>query len=72
MDIKELEFVKEAYKVNMELFEEGFNSSRTTFVHKLFEMNDKKIISDDVLKTAQLLCNGAIEARVTIGCINLQ
>ena len=64
MDIKELEFVKEAYKVNMELFEEGFNSSRTTFVHKLFEMNDKKIISDDVLKTAQLLCNGAIEARV--------
>ena len=64
VDIKELEFVKEAYKVNMELFEEGFNSSRTTFVHKLFEMNDKKIISDDVLKTAQLLCNGAIEARV--------
>ena len=64
VDIKELEFIKDAYTVNMELFQEGFNSPKTTFSRKLFEMNSNSIISNDVLKTAQLLCNGAIEARV--------
>lgn len=62
--IEELKFILAAYKTNMELFEEGLNSKKTKFIHKLFQLNGNKIISDDVLKTAQLLCNGAIEARV--------
>ena len=64
VDIKEIEFIKKAYDVNMELFNEGLNSSKSTFVHQLFKMNGEKIFSDNVLSTAQLLCNGAIEARV--------
>ena len=48
----------------MELFNEGLKSSKSTFIHQFFKMNGEKIFSDDVLKTAQLLCNGAIEARV--------
>ena len=62
--LSEIEFIQDAYKVNMELFNEGLNSSRTTFARYLKKVNGDKIISDDVLKTAQLLCNAAIEARV--------
>lgn len=64
VNIKEIEFIKKAYDVNMDLFQEGLNSSKSTFIHQLFKMNGEKIFSDDVVKTAQLLCNGAIEARV--------
>lgn len=64
VDVKELEFIYRAYEMNIELFEEGLSSKKTTFIHQLLKMNGNKIISDDVLKTAQLLCNGAIEARV--------
>lgn len=64
VDIKEIEFIKKAYDVNMELFEEGLKSSKSTFVHQLFKMNGEKVFSDNALNTAQLLCNGAIEARV--------
>ena len=64
VDIKEIEFIKKAYEVNMELFNEGLNSTKSTFVHQLFKMNGEKIFSDNALNTAQLLCNGAIEARV--------
>ena len=62
--LSEIEFIQDAYKVNMELFNEGLNSSRTTFARYLKKVNGDKIISDNVLKTAQLLCNAAIEARV--------
>ena len=64
VDIKEIEFIKKAFEMNMELFNEGLHSKKSTFIHQLFKMNGEKIFSDDVLKTAQLLCNGAIEARV--------
>lgn len=62
--LAEIEFIQDAYKVNMELFNEGLNSSRTTFAPYLKKANGNKIISEDVVKTAQLLCNAAIEARV--------
>ncbi len=62
--LSELAFIREAYKVNMELLEEGLSSSRTTFAPYLKEVNGGEIFSKDELKTAQLLCNGAIEARV--------
>ena len=64
VDIREIEFIKKAFDVNMELFNEGLNSTKSTFIHQLFKMNGENIFSQDVLKTAQLLCNGAIEARV--------
>lgn len=64
VDIKEIEFIKEAYKVNLELFEEGLHHPRTTFTKYLLKKNKGKIISDCEQTTASLLCNAAIEARV--------
>jgi len=61
---EEIEFVKDAYRVNLELFETGLASSRTAFAPKLLAMNGGRVISDHELRSAQLLCNGAIEARV--------
>ena len=62
--LEEIEFVKDAYKVNLELFEEGLNSPRTTFARQLLAMNGGKVISGNEQMTASLLCNAAIEARV--------
>ena len=62
--IEEIEFIADAYTVNYELFKAGINSSRTTFAPQLFKLNGEKVISEDELNTAQLLCNAAIEARV--------
>lgn len=62
--ISELEFIREAYSVNMELFNEGISSSKTTFSKHLLKMNGGEIFSKDEQRTAQLLCNAAIEARV--------
>lgn len=64
VEIDDIAFIRQAYDVNMELFEEGLKNSRTTFVKSLYRMNGNKIFSDDELTTAQLLCNAAIEARV--------
>lgn len=64
VDIKEIEFIKKAFDVNMELFNEGLRSRKSTFIHQFFKMNGEKIFSENILNTAQLLCNGAIEARV--------
>ena len=62
--LEEIEFIDQAYKINIELFNEGLRNPRTTFSQRLFEENDRQIISKDIQKTAQLLCNAAIEARV--------
>ena len=64
VEAEEITFIEEAYKVNMELLEEGLSSDRTTFGPLLLKKNGGKWISEDELATAQLLCNGAIEARV--------
>lgn len=64
VDISEIEFVMKAHNMNMILFQEGLNNKKTTFVKQLWKMNGEKIFSDNSLNTAQLLCNGAIEARV--------
>lgn len=65
-DVEENEiiFIRDAYSMNMELLEEGLQSSKTSFGPMLKKFNGGKLISDDERKTAQLLCNGAIEARV--------
>ena len=62
--LKEIEFVKDAYKVNLELFEEALKNPRTTFARQLLAMNGGEVISKDEQMTASLLCNATIEARV--------
>ena len=61
---EEIAFIQEAFAMNLELLEEGMQSERTTITRQLLQENGNQKISTDVLKTAQLLCNGAIEARV--------
>ncbi|MCR4876760.1 MAG: L-serine ammonia-lyase, iron-sulfur-dependent, subunit alpha [Clostridiales bacterium] len=62
---EEIGFIREAYRVNMELLEEGLRSGRTVFIPHLLNQNGNVVFSDDERRTASLLCNGAIEARVT-------
>lgn len=61
---EELGFIREAFSMNMDLLQEGLRSEKTTIARQLLRENQEKIISEDPLRTAQLLCNGAIEARV--------
>lgn len=61
---EEISFIRDAFTMNMDLLEEGIQSSKTRIVHHLLKDNESRIISDNARKTAQLLCNGAIEARV--------
>ena len=64
VSLEEIEFVKEAYKVTLELFEEALKNPRTTFARQLLAMNGGQVISSDEQMTASLLCNATIEARV--------
>lgn len=64
VDENEIAFIHQAFQVNMELLKEGLSSDKTTFAPLLLEKNKGKIFSDSEIDTAQLLCNGAIEARV--------
>ena len=50
--------------MNLALFEEAIRNRKTTFAHFLYQQNGKQIISTDEQKSASLLCNAAIEARV--------
>lgn len=61
---KDISFIRDAFSMNMELLEEGVHSERAVITRQLLKENDNQVISDDGRKTAQLLCNGAIEARV--------
>ena len=65
--LEEISFIREAFLMNMDLLEAGLASDKTIFAKQLFLENENRLISQDGLKTAQLLCNGAIEARV-LGC----
>lgn len=62
--VEEIAFIGKAYTMNLELLKEGLASDRAVFAKKLYRENGNRIISKDALKTAQLLCNAAIEARV--------
>lgn len=62
--IQEIAFVKQAIDLNLALFDEALKSSKTTFTKYLYQQNHQQVISADEQKTASLLCNGAIEARV--------
>lgn len=56
--------LQQAYEMNLALFKEGQENRRTAFLQHLWELNEEKVISDSEINTAQLLCSGAIEARV--------
>ena len=60
----EISFISEAYEMNYRLFKEGLENPRTTYARYLLEKNGGQILSEDEQKTASLLCNAAIEARV--------
>ena len=64
VEAEEIAFIEEAFVMNMQLFEEGLHSSKTTFIQMLKKQNEGDAFSREAKKTAQLLCNGAIEARV--------
>lgn len=64
VSLEELAFIRDAFAMNMELLEEGLASDRATIAKRLFQKNGEQMFSSHVLDTAQLLCNGAIEARV--------
>lgn len=61
---EELAMIREAFPMNLALLQEGLESDRTAFGPYLLQANGGKLISGDEQKTASLLCNGAIEARV--------
>jgi L-cysteine desulfidase len=62
--IEELLFIRQAYDLNLALFEQALQNRRTTFAHYLYKKNGERVISDDEQASASLLCNAAIEARV--------
>ena len=62
--IEEIRFIRQAYDLNLALFEQAIKSRSTPFAHYLFKKNGQRIISDDEQTSASLLCNAAIEARV--------
>ncbi len=62
--VEEISFIEQAFTMNMDLLQEGLSNPRTKFARVLKTMNDGQVFSQDVLKTAALICNGAIEARV--------
>jgi len=61
---EELKFIDQAFKLNMALCQAGLSSDKTTFAPYLLRANGGQLFSDDERKTASLLCNAAIEARV--------
>lgn len=62
--IEEIEFISSAFDMNMDLFKEGLMSPKTSILKYLLSQNDNSVVSGDFRNTAQLLCNGTIEARV--------
>ncbi|MBQ0018718.1 MAG: serine dehydratase subunit alpha family protein [Clostridiales bacterium] len=60
----EISFIRDAFIMNLDLLDEGLQSDRAVIAHELLKQNNGMLVTDDPVKTAQLLCNGAIEARV--------
>jgi len=62
--VDEIGFIMKAFELNAALLEEGLASGKTTYGPYLLAANGGEVISGDEQKTASLMCNGAIEARV--------
>ena len=61
---EDIEFIKDAYRINLDLYKVSMDSDRTTFAKSLYAINGNKTVSSNAVDTASLLCNAAIEARV--------
>lgn len=64
VDLEELRFINAAFEMNFSLLKEGLEHPRATCIRYLLKHNGGTVISENEQKTASLLCNGAIEARV--------
>lgn len=64
VDTKELAFLKNAWELNLDLLSAGLAEPRTVILHHLYRTNGDRFFSNDSLNSAQLLCAGAVEARV--------
>ena len=62
--VEELLFIRQAFEMNLALCKAGLDSPKTAYGPYLLAENGGLLISDDEQKTASLLCNAAIEARV--------
>lgn len=62
--IEEISFIRTAFSMNLSLLQAGLMNDRAAIARHLFNKNGQKLLSDDKLLSAQLLCAGAIEARV--------
>jgi len=62
--LRELSFIDEAFQMNLKLFELALSSDRTPVSRYLLAQNGSVRYSDDLLRTAELLCGAAIEGRV--------
>lgn len=62
--VEEILFIRAAWEMNMALFAAGLAEKELSFSTALFQKNGGQVFSEDPQKTASLLCNGAIEARV--------
>ena len=64
VDLSEISFINEAFRMNLDLLHAGYESGKVTFAEMLLAKNGGDDISADEQTTSQLLCSGAIEARV--------
>ena len=64
VDTKEIEFIKDAYAVNISLMNEGADCEYTTICKYMIAQNGGALFSDDEQKTAHAITSSAIEARV--------
>ena len=64
VNIEELSFIAEAYKVNNALADAAFENPRCVFAAKMLSANSGKKITENPEKTAMTLSVGAAEARV--------
>ena len=64
VDVGEISFINEAFRMNLDLLHAGYESGKVTFAERLLAQNGGEDISADEQTTSQLLCSGAIEARV--------
>lgn len=62
--VKELYFIREAYRVNTELAREALRSRACPLTKSLFAFNGKKEVSDNLRGTARFFAGAASEARV--------
>ncbi|MBP3372104.1 MAG: serine dehydratase subunit alpha family protein, partial [Clostridia bacterium] len=62
--LEDLQFMRDAYKVNTDLANAGMNWERCIITHDMIRQNGGKLLSDDARMSAKTLACAAAEARV--------